>query len=394
VSLVGLGLFLLSRSPAPSSPQPTAAPSSPPPTMPAATAQVNPPAGPYVARINQHALTQADLTLAYAVDHALSALLGHPEPSSAEVLERLVNLTLISQAAESAGTPLSSLLDETETLTQVAATYPFEPEDLAGLLAHYDVAPDAFLDYYRRLRAADRFIQQTGQEVTAYVGALRAESDIELAASAHLPDLTPLPQPTLATPQPTLATPQPTLATPQPIAQRGTSEGDYAPDFELSTLSGAPERLTWEDLRGAPTVLSFWVTWCSHCRAQTPQLIAGHERYAQQGVQFVGVNIKEAEDQVRAYVEKAHIPYPVVLDSDGTVAARYSVRGFPTTYFLDAEGRVVARHVGQLREGDIDRYLTARQGRSKKISLPKTESFPREKLQVWEVLISGTTQER
>jgi hypothetical protein len=123
-------------------------------------------------------------------------------------------------------------------------------------------------------------------------------------------------------------------------------------------------------------------------------LIAGHERYAQQGVQFVGVNIKEAEDQVRAYVEKAHIPYPVVLDSDGTVAARYSVRGFPTTYFLDAEGRVVARHVGQLREGDIDRYLTARQGRSKKISLPKTESFPREKLQVWEVLISGTTQER
>ncbi len=336
VGLLGLGLFLFSREPVPRPPPPTATP-----TLPALTEE-------HVARVNQALLTREELANAYAIDHALSTLLGQPTPTVAEVAERQINAALVLQAAEAAGFAFPS---ERASPEDFAADQPFDSAALTTTLAHYGVSTTAFADYYERLRRVDRFThhaaQQRGTDVSEYVGELRAEGAVEIFPS-NLPQLTP--------PPPT-ATPQPT-PTPTAVIERGTSSGDVAPDFELPTLSGAPERLTWADLRGAPTVLSFWVTWCGHCRSQTPRLVAAYERYADQGIQFVGVNIKEAPEKVQAYVENQQIPYPMTLDTDGVVAGRYGVHGLPTTYFLDGEGRIVARHVGELQEKTLERYVT------------------------------------
>ena len=340
--LLGLGLFAFSREPMPLPVEPTATPTVPTPTE------------THVARINQQLLRREELATAYAIDHALSSLLGQPTPTSEGVLERQVNAALVAQAAEDAGFAVEPL-SATATLSHFVAGQPFDVAALTTTLAHYGIAPETFAAYYQQLHLVDRFTQQAAQaqglDVAAYVADLQAQSEIELFPD-HLPTLTP-PPPT-ATPSPT-PSPSPT-ATPLPV-ERGTATGDYAPDFDLPTLSGAPERIAWADLQGAPVVLSFWVTWCSHCRAQTPRLIAAHERHVGDGVQFVGVNIEETEAEVRAYVAKQEIPYPMLLDRDGAVAARYRVHGLPTTYVLDADGRVVARHVGELQTGDLDRYL-------------------------------------
>jgi len=119
----------------------------------------------------------------------------------------------------------------------------------------------------------------------------------------------------------------------------------------------APAALDLDALRGQPVVLSFWVTWCGHCRAQTPLLVDAHARESATGVQFVGVNVRETADLVQPYVDQQGILYPVVLDADGRTAQQYQISGYPTTYFLDAEGRVVARHVGQLNAQALEQYL-------------------------------------
>ena len=117
------------------------------------------------------------------------------------------------------------------------------------------------------------------------------------------------------------------------------------------------EVLDLEQLAGKPVVLSFWTTWCPYCRAQTPILVAAHAAHAAQGIQFIGINVSEQQAQVRDYLGANGISYPIALDANGQVAGLYNVTGYPTTYFLDAEGRVVVRHLGQLTPEQLEVYM-------------------------------------
>ena len=59
----------------------------------------------------------------------------------------------------------------------------------------------------------------------------------------------------------------------------------------------------------------------------------------------------------QAYASEHAIPYPILLDEAGDVAAAYAVQGYPTTYFLDRDGRIVARHIGALTDAQLNDYL-------------------------------------
>ena len=136
--------------------------------------------------------------------------------------------------------------------------------------------------------------------------------------------------------------------------------GQAAPLFDLPVLNGAPaEFVTLERLAGKPAVLSFWTTWCPYCRNQTPALIAAHAQYSPNGVSFIGIDVKEAPAEVQNYLTAQGINYPIALDQNGQVAGAYNVTGYPTTYFLDAQGRVAARHLGALFSEQLDGYLKA-----------------------------------
>jgi len=138
---------------------------------------------------------------------------------------------------------------------------------------------------------------------------------------------------------------------------RGTGMGQYAPLFELPVLNHPEaDSLSLENLAGKPTLLSFWTTWCGYCRRQTPVLVDAHTRHGE-SVQFVGINVKEDQQQVENYAASNDIRYPIALDLDGQVAGRYGIAGFPTTYFLDKEGRIVARYVGSLSPEQVESYL-------------------------------------
>jgi cytochrome c biogenesis protein CcmG/thiol:disulfide interchange protein DsbE len=113
-----------------------------------------------------------------------------------------------------------------------------------------------------------------------------------------------------------------------------SESGSTAPSFELPLLDGSGT-LTAEDLRGNPVVINFWASWCIPCREEAPLLERTWRAYRDQGVVFLGVNIKDAESDARRFVEEFDITYPTVRDLDQSLTRDFGVKGLPETFFVD-----------------------------------------------------------
>ncbi len=364
----GLGLWLLNR---PARPLPSgAAQAMATPVRQALPTAATPVTSPdTIVWINGNPLPLEALTQRQAIDRALNALFAIPATDAATARDRLINEVLLLSAAESAG---FSVAPETVTAEREAllAAYGKSTAELEAALQAEGFPLAAFDAYLANLIVARDFstaqAQARGITPEAFILELRQANDVRFAAGDIVappetatpiplpaPTMTPEATPTAIPPTPTDVPPLPTDDTP-----RGTGVGQRAPGFALPLLnSDPPAALDLDVLQGQPVVLSFWVTWCGHCRAQTPLLVDAHARESAAGVQFVGVNVRETADLVQPYVDQQGILYPVVLDADGRTAQQYQISGYPTTYFLDAEGRVVARHVGQLNAQALEQYL-------------------------------------
>ena len=123
--------------------------------------------------------------------------------------------------------------------------------------------------------------------------------------------------------------------------------GDPAPDFELSTLDG--DTLSSEDLKGHPVVVNFWTSWCVPCREEAPLLERTWRRYKDDGGMFLGVNIRDAESDAKAFIEEFNITYPVVRDLDQKLTRSLGVRGLPETFFIDHKWTFVSTESGTRR---------------------------------------------
>lgn len=131
----------------------------------------------------------------------------------------------------------------------------------------------------------------------------------------------------------------------------GLSLPDQAPPWSGVSLDGAPLSLT--ALRGKPTVLYFFASWCSACKLTSPTVA----RFAQAnpGVQVVGIAAEDA-DSARAYLREHPKPFPVMAET-AEVDRAYRVRALPTTVVVDAEGKVRWSRQGVLLPWELDWHL-------------------------------------
>jgi cytochrome c biogenesis protein CcmG/thiol:disulfide interchange protein DsbE len=122
--------------------------------------------------------------------------------------------------------------------------------------------------------------------------------------------------------------------------------GKASPPFSLRQV-GTPAVVDIMSLRGKPVVLNFWATWCVPCYSEHPVLVAGARQYAGQA-QFIGVVYDDQENKIVQFLAENGSSYPTLFDESGQTAIAFGVYGVPETFFLDAEGNIVDKHVGPL----------------------------------------------
>lgn len=127
--------------------------------------------------------------------------------------------------------------------------------------------------------------------------------------------------------------------------QRTRAGGYEAADFELPDLDGRVHKLS--DYRGKVVFLNLWATWCPPCIAEMPSIEALHRRFGSDGLVVLAVSEDGGGDSVvRPFVERLGVTFPVLLDPDGTVSPRYGVTGYPETFVIGRDGRVVEHFIG------------------------------------------------
>jgi cytochrome c biogenesis protein CcmG/thiol:disulfide interchange protein DsbE len=124
--------------------------------------------------------------------------------------------------------------------------------------------------------------------------------------------------------------------------------GQPAPDFDLSTLDGSGTAAL-SDLRGQIVVLNFFASWCLECREEHEDLVAASNSFADDGVQFVQIAYQEATEESLTYLDEAGTsPATLYLADPGSrTAIAYGVFGIPETFFIDPDGTVVGKIIGE-----------------------------------------------
>ena len=135
-------------------------------------------------------------------------------------------------------------------------------------------------------------------------------------------------------------------------------KGDPRIDFSVLLLDGDHgERLTVSSFVGSPVWLNFFTTWCPPCNEEAAGIVSLGARYRDAGLKIVGVDVKETQEPVRAFVAKYHIDYPVGLDSRGIVFKGLGGNRFPTHVFLDRAGHITCVAHGALTSNQMDNEI-------------------------------------
>lgn len=134
-----------------------------------------------------------------------------------------------------------------------------------------------------------------------------------------------------------------------PTEEASGEESEFAaPDFEVLDKNGKSVKLS--DFKGKPVVLNFWATWCYYCKVEMPDFDKAYENYPD--VQFMMINatdgVQETMDTAKAYIEKEGFVFDVFYDTKLDAVNAYYVTGFPSTFFIDKDGNLVARGSGAL----------------------------------------------
>jgi peroxiredoxin len=126
--------------------------------------------------------------------------------------------------------------------------------------------------------------------------------------------------------------------------------------FAGETESG--DTLSSSDLAGKVVLVNFWYASCGPCRTEAADLNDLYDDYADAGVAFVGVDIRDSAAQAQSFIDEHEVLYPSILDvADNAVTLAFATPAppttTPTTYLLDAEGRVAARFTSAIQSPSV-----------------------------------------
>jgi len=119
-------------------------------------------------------------------------------------------------------------------------------------------------------------------------------------------------------------------------------------------LPGRPGVSNADFGKGKPRLLNVFASWCIPCIAEAPQLM----KLKAAGVEIVGVAVRDTPEAMRDFLQRNGDPYTHIGDDKASKAMlALGSSGVPETFLIDARGRIVSQHVGDLRAEDVDLML-------------------------------------
>jgi thiol-disulfide isomerase/thioredoxin len=142
-------------------------------------------------------------------------------------------------------------------------------------------------------------------------------------------------------------------------APTGAQQFQQAPSFELASVAEGSIKLA--DMKGKVVLLDFWATWCGPCKAGIPHLNELYSEHKDDGFEIVGISVdrggrgKTGIEEVRAFIQKTAMDYPLAMADAQTVSAYGGIRSIPTAFLIDREGRLRKRYVGMQQKSVFER---------------------------------------
>ena len=131
--------------------------------------------------------------------------------------------------------------------------------------------------------------------------------------------------------------------------------GDPAPNFALTDVDGNALRLA--DLRGRPVIVNFWASWCGPCVDEFPLLLNAAAAHRSSDLAVVGIVFRDRPEAARTFMSRMGASWPTAMDPGDAVATRFGIIGPPDTFFIDRNGVIVGRQIGQLGAADLEHGL-------------------------------------
>lgn len=118
-----------------------------------------------------------------------------------------------------------------------------------------------------------------------------------------------------------------------------------APSFTLSELETG-RMVSLEDFRGQVLYVDFWASWCGPCRESLPLYEKMRQQLAAEAFSIVAINLDENREDAEQFLARHPVGYTVLLDPVGESAAAWQIKAMPSSFLLDAEGRIVRTWAG------------------------------------------------
>lgn len=112
------------------------------------------------------------------------------------------------------------------------------------------------------------------------------------------------------------------------------------------TVSAAALDLDLDQYRGKVVYLDFWASWCKPCRQSFPWMNRMQDKYGDQGLVIIAVNLDEDRADADRFLKELPAKFQVLYDPDGKLAEQYKLIGMPSSFIIDRNGAVHSRHAG------------------------------------------------
>ena len=132
--------------------------------------------------------------------------------------------------------------------------------------------------------------------------------------------------------------------------------GKNLPEFEGKTLSG--KTISSADLEDKIAVIDFWTSWHKPCAEILPTIKKVCDQFADQGVIFIALNVREEEKQIRSFLKEQELDIPVVIDPQGSISESFKIQAVPQTVVVGKNGKVESVHLGYPGKESLTQRLT------------------------------------